>query len=58
LLVDYGNESADTIKQHYDSIVKDAGEFNKKRDPSACQGGQDEPLSKRFLRTLGIDTDH
>jgi hypothetical protein len=58
LLVDYGDSSEGQLQVRYDEITKDADEYNKKPDPSACKGGQDEPLKDRFLRTLGRAEEH
>lgn len=58
LLVDYSASSESEIATRYEQITKDAAEYNKRDDPSACKGGKDEPFKDRFLRTLGVDTDH
>jgi hypothetical protein len=56
LLVDYGDSSEGQLKVRYDEITKDADEYNRKPDPSACKGGKDEPFRERFQRTLGFNT--
>lgn len=58
LLVDYGASSEGQLKIRYEEIIKDADEYNKKPDPSACKGGKDEPFNDRVLRTLGISEEH
>ena len=55
LLVDYGNTSADTLNAEYDQITRDAGDYNRRNDPSACTGSKTEPFKDRFLRTLGVE---
>lgn len=58
LLVDYGVSSAGQLKLRYDEIITDADEYNKRDDPSACTGSKEETLKARFLRTLGVESDH
>lgn len=58
LLVDYSRSTAKEIDDRYAAITKDAAEYNKRDDPSACQGGADEPFMDRVLRTLGVETTH
>lgn len=58
LLVDYGKSNEQELKNRYDVITRDAGEYNKRNDPSACTGSKTEPFKDRFLRTLGIEINH
>lgn len=58
LLVEYGSSSQGQIDLHYAEITKDANEYNKKPDPSACKGGKAEPFKDRLLRTLGINQEN
>ena len=58
LLVDYGKTDTDTINLRYEDITRDAGEYNKRNDPSACTGSKTEPFKDRLLRTIGIETAH
>lgn len=36
LLVVYGNESPENLQQEFDSVSRNAGEYNNKYDPGSC----------------------
>jgi hypothetical protein len=54
LLINYGNDSADTLKQRYNGIKKDAGEYNQKNDPSSCAGSKKLTFTERLKQAVGI----
>jgi hypothetical protein len=54
VLINYGNDSEDTLKQRYDEIVKDAAEYNQKNDPSACTGTKPLTFGERLRKAVGI----
>jgi hypothetical protein len=58
LLIDYGKTDASTLNARYEEITRDAGDYNRRDDPSACTGSKTEPFKDRFLRTLGVETAH
>lgn len=58
LLIDYGSDDSQKLIDRYNSIHKDAHEYNERTDPAACSGGKSETFSHRFKRTLGIDSNN
>ncbi len=54
LLVDYGQTTDEQLQQHYDAITKDAAEYNKRQDPSACTGSKPFTLKERLTKTFNI----
>lgn len=58
LLIEYGVADDAILAEHYNEITKDAAEYNKRQDPSSCQGGKPESFTERVKRTLGIDESH
>lgn len=58
LLIDYGVSSEGQLKVRYDEIIRDAGEYNKRNDPSACTGSKTETFKHRIYRTLGLKNTH
>lgn len=55
LLIEYGSDNVAALDAHYNKIVQDADDYNKRTDPSACTGGKTETFGDRFKRTLGIN---
>lgn len=58
LLVNYGVDSQETITSRYEQIQKTAEELDASTDPAGCAGSQNESLSERFKRTLGVSDSH
>lgn len=54
LLVSIGKPTDDDMKNEYGQIEKDAGEYNKRNDPSACTGGKPLTFGERFKKALGF----
>jgi hypothetical protein len=54
LLINYGNDDKATLEQRYDSIEKDAGEYNKRNDPSSCSGGKPLSFAEKLKHAIGI----
>jgi hypothetical protein len=52
LLISYGNDDAETIQQRYDAIVKDAADYNKRRDPSSCSGTKELTFTERIKKSI------
>ena len=55
LLISFGNESAEELTSRYESIVRNAAEYNLKADPSACSGSQSVAYWDRVKLVLGLD---
>ncbi len=54
LLVSYGQDDAETIQQRYDAIIKDAADYNRRKDPSSCSGPSTLTLPERLKKAIGI----
>lgn len=54
LLINFGDDSGDALQQRYDSIGKDAGEYNGLYDPSACAGGRPLTFGERLKEAVGV----
>ncbi len=54
LLIDYGDSSKSELGERYDAIPKDAEEYNKKSDPSACSGPEELTIPIRLKRAFGL----
>ncbi len=54
LLINYGQDSEATLKQHYDRIPKDADSYNKRNDPSSCSGSKHLNFGERLKKAIGI----
>ncbi len=54
LLIDYGISTGEELKQRYDTITRDAAEYNRRADPSACTGSQAPTFADRFEHALGL----
>lgn len=52
LLISYGSESDESIKQKYSQISNDSLVYNEKPDPSSCSGSGKESIKDRFIRTI------
>lgn len=54
LLINYGNDDENTIKQRYEAIPRDAEAANNTADPAACGGGEKWDFKTRLLTSLGL----
>jgi hypothetical protein len=54
LLVSYGTHDEKELLHQYNSIKKDAGEYNAKQDPAACSGDDEPTFRRRLESALGI----
>lgn len=54
LLISYGSDADEQLRSHYEGITKDATEYNKRSDPSACTGGKPFTLKERLSKTFRI----
>jgi hypothetical protein len=54
LLIDYGKTTDSELNARAEAVADNAGEYNTKPDPASCSGAENEKLSDRFWRTLGI----
>jgi hypothetical protein len=54
LLINYGKDSSDTMRQRYDGITKDASKFNTQNDPSSCSGSKELTFTERLKEAIGI----
>ncbi|HTE58319.1 MAG TPA: hypothetical protein VK694_06250 [Verrucomicrobiae bacterium] len=54
LLINYGKDSPAVLQQRYDGISKDAGEFNKRNDPSSCTGTKPLSFKDRLKKALSL----
>ena len=55
LLINFGNESSDALKQKYNSIEKDAKEHNAEDDPVTCSGGATLSFTSRLKKSFGLN---
>jgi hypothetical protein len=53
LLINYGKDNDNTLKQRYDGITRDAHVANTTVDPAACSGGQEFNFWNRLKQALG-----
>ncbi len=51
LLISYGNESEQILRERFEQIEHTAHEYNEKSDPSTCSGGAGETIIERLKRT-------
>jgi len=58
LLINYGKDDDDTLKGRYETIPRNAHEFNGRYDPGGCSGDEKLTLGKRFRAALGIEEQH
>lgn len=54
VLVNYGQDDDDTLRQRYEQITKDAAEYNSKNDPSACSGSKPLTFTDRLKKAIGL----
>lgn len=52
LLINYGNDNSDTLKQRFDQIASDAKDFNGKFDPGGCSGGEQLTPMQRLKQSF------
>lgn len=55
LLITYGDESPETLRERYEAIERSAGEYNQKSDPASCKGSEDLSFGKRLKKAIGIN---
>ncbi len=48
LLINYGNDSAEAIQQHYDAIQNNAKAHDEENDPATCSGNHETTIWDRF----------
>lgn len=54
LLINYGTEPEDALKERYDGITKDASEYNNRTDPSSCAGEHEVTFTEHLKKAIGI----
>jgi hypothetical protein len=54
LLISVGTKDKAVLQQQYDAIQKDANEYNKRNDPSACKGGEKLDFWGRLEQAIGL----
>ncbi len=54
LLVSIGTVEERILQEQYTALPKDAGEYNKKYDPSGCSGGKDFTFLERLKKSVGV----
>ncbi len=52
LLVSFGNESTDTLKQQYSTIPSTAKKYDTTKDPASCSGNHGTTMHDRFVNML------
>lgn len=52
LLINYGTEDTATLQARYDGITKDAADYNKRNDPSACTGTKPTSFGERLKKSF------
>lgn len=55
LLINYGKESKDDLQERYESVSKNAAEYNQKSDPSACAGSKPLTFTDRLKEAIGLN---
>lgn len=54
LLINYGQDTAAVLKQHYDAVPRDAHKNNTEKDPAACSGSEPVTFTERLKKALGF----
>lgn len=54
LIINYGNEDADSLRKRINAIPRDARQANTEKDPSTCSGSQELTFGTRLKRAVGI----
>ncbi|MDZ7786319.1 MAG: hypothetical protein U5L95_04335 [Candidatus Saccharibacteria bacterium] len=54
LLINYGDDSTETLQERYDGLTKDAAEYNERADPSACTAGEPATWQERLKAATGF----
>lgn len=54
LLISIGKPTDEQMQTQYSQIAQDAGEYNKRADPSACTGGKEIGLLERLKVATGL----
>lgn len=54
LLINYGRDTEDTLRQRFERIERDAAEYNQKSDPSACSGSKPLTFLDRLQIAIGL----
>lgn len=54
VLINYGDENEAKLKQRYESITANAGEYNHRPDPAACAGSRSLTFSERLKQAIGF----
>ncbi len=52
LLINFGNDSDQTLQERYDGITKDAADYNQRQDPSSCSGGKPASFNERLKAAI------
>ena len=52
VLINYGKDDDATLKQRYEGLTKDAGEYNRRNDPSSCTGSKEPSALDRIKRAV------
>ncbi len=54
LLISYGQEDGEILRQRYDAIIKDAADYNQRPDPASCSGTKELTPLERLKKAIGI----
>jgi len=54
LLISFGDDDEEALTEQYESIPKDADEYNGKYDPSSCSGGEELTPANRLKEAIGV----
>ena len=54
LLINYGADDEDVLRERFDAIDVTAGEYNGKYDPAACAGGKPLTFGERLKEAVGV----
>lgn len=58
LLINFGTEGTDVLKQRFNEVPADAAEANKTQDPAACSGGHEFTVWSRLKQAIGVNEGH
>ena len=54
LLINYGKDGTDSLKERFNKIPTDAKQANISKDPATCGAGEESSLTKRIKASLGL----
>ncbi len=56
LLIDFGTSTDPELQSRFQSITRDAADYNKRDDPSSCTGDKPLTFTERLKKSIGINS--